>query len=100
LISLILTGCAGSGARLDPDVAARLAEVDLPGIPDIPADLRQTCPRPPLTTGADAKVLTRRYEVSLTDCDRRRARAVAWSDRIRRDFGGAADETDSKRGND
>lgn len=86
MISLTLTGCAGSGARLDPDVAARIAEIDLPGIPEIPADLRRACPRPPLAVGADAKVLMRRYEVSLTDCDRRRSRAVAWSDGVRRDF--------------
>lgn len=88
LISLTLTGCGSSSGRVDPVVAARVAEIDLPGIPDIPADLRQACPRPALSAGADAKVLTRRYAVALTDCDRRRARAVAWSDGVRRDFGG------------
>ncbi|MCT8970566.1 hypothetical protein [Microbaculum marinisediminis] len=59
----------------------------MPPIPVAPADLRRSCPKPPVAVGDDAMVVNRRYEVALQDCDRRRARAVAWSDRTARDYG-------------
>jgi hypothetical protein len=83
---LTSSGCSTTADKVDPEVAAQIAKVMLPAIPDIPADLRADCETPRLGIGFDSKSLDDLYEVALRDCNLKRSRAVAWSDTIRRDY--------------